>query len=257
MGIIKTKPEIYNILVAGKVVSDLKVLLKDTITEGISTIELEEKAQTFLKGLLDKGLPVAFSFIGQRAKKCVYRHALCVSVNDQIIHGIPNKDVILKLDDLVSVDVGVSYNKYHADSAFSVIVDGSSSTIIEASKQALYQGILNAVPGNRISDISYAIQCTVESRKFFVFRQFTGHGVGTKLHEKPQVLNFGRPGRGLPLVEGMVLAIEPIIAEHRCTVVVDDDGWAMRTSDGCNASHYEETIIITNEKPLIVTMSES
>ena len=227
-------------------------MLRQLVVEGENAATLESKAHSYIDALKAGGLPVGFSFVGQYVNNQRYPYALCVCVNDEVVHGVPSPDKVFKKGDLVSVDAGVTYKGYHTDSAFSIIVGEEDTELVNATRKALHAGIAKAAPGNKLSDISYAIQKSVELDGFFVVRQFAGHGIGTELHELPKVLNYGRPGMGVTLVPGMVLAIEPIVAERRCDLFIEN-GLVYKAKDNVMSAHFEETVIITTDKPLIVT----
>lgn len=188
-----------------------------------------------------------------------YPASICVSVNDEVVHGIPKKDKILKEGDIVSLDFGAVKDGYYSDIAVTVGVGEITDVakkLIKVTEEALYKGIEKAVPGNRLFDISYAVQRTVESNGFSVVKSFVGHGIGKSLHEEPQVPNFGNPGCGIKLKEGMVLAIEPMVNEGADAVKIDGDLWTARTMDGTLSAHFEHCVAITKNGPVILTKDE-
>ena len=180
----------------------------------------------------------------------------CVSLNDTVIHGIPTKAEVLKEGDIVSVDTGAILDGFHGDNAYTFCcgsVDEKAKSLLDVTKASLYKAIEAAVPGNRVGDISYAVQSYVEAAGFSVVRAFVGHGIGKKLHEEPEVPNYGRPGHGPRLVPGMTLAIEPMINEKGWEVKILDDGWTVKTTDGGLSAHFEHTILIAKDGPVILT----
>lgn len=187
-----------------------------------------------------------------------YRHVSCISVNDVVVHGVPHADCILQLGDLVKIDVCASWNGYCADMARSFFVGQSSEQaqkLVDVAYQALKKGIDQARVGNRLSDISSAIQQEVEKHGFGVVRDFAGHGIGKNMHEAPEIVNYGKPGKGPVLKEGMTFAIEPMITAGKYNVYVANDGWTVKTVDRSLAAHVEDTIAITNAGPVILTSS--
>ncbi len=185
-----------------------------------------------------------------------YRHVSCIAINDEVVHGVPRSTAILKTGDLVKIDVCASWNGYCADMARSFFVGEPSDDakkLVRVAQCALDKGIEKALVGNRLSDISAAIQEEVEKYGFGVVRDFAGHGIGKKMHEEPEVLNYGKPGCGPVLKEGMTFAIEPMITFGKYDVYVAHDGWTVKTVDGSLAAHIEDTIAITNDGPIILT----
>lgn len=214
---------------------------------GVSTWEIDQAVRKFI--------------VSQRAKPNFLHYqgfpaSACISVNDTVIHGIPSKDIVLKEGDIVSVDTGAVYNGYHGDNAFTFKVgkvSENASKLLDVTEKALYAGVEQAVVGNRIGDISHAIEKTVLPGGYGIVREFVGHGVGENLHEEPEIPNFGRPGRGPRLMAGMVLAIEPMINESGDEVVHLPDGWTIKTANGKLSAHFEHTIVVTNNGPVILT----
>jgi len=185
-----------------------------------------------------------------------YKHASCISLNDEVVHGVPSSKRLLKDGDLVKVDVCASLDGYCADMARMFVVGKPSQQVshfINVARQALDKGIAQAKAGNRLSDISAAIQAEVEKHGFSVVRDFAGHGIGKTMHEDPEVLNFGKPGKGPLLRPGMTLAIEPMITMGTYDVYVTDDGWTVKTMDKSLAAHVEDTVAITQNEPLVLT----
>ncbi|MDD2597965.1 MAG: type I methionyl aminopeptidase [Kiritimatiellae bacterium] len=218
------------------------------VRAGVTTGELDQLAQTMIKKM--KAKP---SFLGYHG----YPAALCVSINEEVIHGIPGAREILP-GDLVSIDVGVYYNGFHGDNATTVMVgavDLDVIRLVETTRRALQLAIAATRPGGRLSDISHAIQCAAEAAGCSVVRQFVGHGVGHHLHEEPQVPNYGAPGRGPVLKPGMTLAIEPMVNLGTAAVVVLEDKWTVVTRDGKPSAHFEHTVAVLEESVEILTLA--
>lgn len=216
------------------------------IKPGITTLALDKIAEAYI---MDHG--ASPSFKGYNG----FKHSLCISPNDQVVHGIPGK-YELKEGDIVSIDCGVYYKGYHTDSAYTYGVgeiDKKSSELLDTTLQSLYLGIEQAVAGKRIGDIGFAIQSFVESRGYGVVRELVGHGVGKHLHEEPEVPNYGKRGKGQLLKKGMVLAIEPMINLGKRNVVQESDGWTIRTSDRMPSAHFEHTVVVLEGKAEILT----
>ena len=246
MIIIKSKKEIEFMREAGKIVAETHELLKEAITPGISTLELDKIAEENIRKY--NAIP---SFKGYGG----FPGTICASVNEQVVHGIPGNQIV-KEGDIISIDIGAYYKGYHSDSAKTHgvgVISEEDRKLIEVAKESFYEGIKFAKLGYRLSDISHAIQAHAEKQGFSVVRDLVGHGVGTELHEDPQVPNYGPPGKGPRLKEGMVLAIEPMINAGRYHVKTLSDGWTIVTIDGKNSAHYEHTIAITEDEPLILT----
>ncbi|MBU5293981.1 type I methionyl aminopeptidase [Anaerosalibacter bizertensis] len=246
MVIIKTREEIEKMQQAGKILSDCHKEIAKIIKPGISTLEIDQFVEAFLKKR--NAIPEQKGYQG-------YPYAICASVNDEICHGFPRKE-LLKDGDIVTVDMVVNLDGWLADSAWSYAVGNISDEakeLLDVTKKALYIGIEKAVVGNRIGDISHAIQTYVESEGFSVVRDFVGHGIGKDMHEDPQVPHFGRPGRGLRLMEGMVLTIEPMVNIGTYGCKIDDNQWTARTLDGKLSAQYEHTLAITKDGPIIIT----
>ena len=245
---IKSKSQIQKLKDAGKIVAETHQLLKEAIREGISTYDLDQMAEQYIRKC--NAIP---SFKGYGG----FKGSICASINSVVVHGIPSKDTILKNGDIISIDIGALYNGYHGDSAKTHGVGDISEKdeeLIAVTRQSFYEGFKKAVVGNRLSDISNAVQVYAEKYGFSVIRDYVGHGVGENLHEDPQVPNYDKPGRGPRLQEGMVLAIEPMIATGTYKVKVLSDGWTAVTLDNKNAAHYEHTIAITAGEPELLTI---
>lgn len=247
MIIIKSSEEIKKIRKSCQIVAETLELLKDFIKEGLTTKEIE----MFIENIIIKRGAIP-AFKGYRG----YPASVCISINEQVVHGIPSEKKILKEGDIVSVDVGVILDGFYGDGAYTYPVGKISSEaerLINVTKEALYKGIERAKFGNRVGDISYAIQQHVEKNGFSVVRAFVGHGIGMSLHEDPQIPNFGSEGTGPKLKRGMTLAIEPMVNAGTHEVKVLDDGWTAVTKDGSLSAHFEHTIAITDDKPEILT----
>ncbi len=222
-------------------------LAGEAVEPGVTTGEIDRIIRRYIES--QGATP---SFLGYGG----YPASACISVNETVIHGIPDKRVI-KAGDIVSIDVGAFFNGYHGDNAATFPagdISPEAERLLAATKESLYEGIAQAVAGNRIGDIGSAVQRYVEMRGYSVVRQFVGHGVGTNLHEDPSVPNFGTPGRGPRLLPGMTLAIEPMINMGGPEVRILKDGWTTVTQDGKLSAHFEHTIAITQDGPVILTM---
>ncbi len=244
---IKRPDEIKKITRASEIVAEALITLKQVISPGITTKELEQIAEEVIRSR--GGIP---AFKGYRG----YPASICASVNDEVVHGIPSIDVVLREGDLISIDLGVIYQGYIGDAAITVAVGRVSKEterLIKVTEEALYKGIKEARVNKRVGDISYAIQKHVEAHGYSVVRAFVGHGVGKSLHEEPQIPNFGYPGKGPKLKEGMTLAIEPMVNAGSYEVVIMKDGWTAKTADGSLSAHFEHTVLITRNGPEILT----
>ena len=247
---IKSKKEIELMREAGKMLEEVHNKLADFVKPGISTLEIDQFGE---KAIRDLGcVPNFLNYNG-------YPASICVSVNDEVVHGIPSKDRILQDGDIVSLDAGLIHEGYHSDAARTHAVGNISEEakrLIEVTKQSFFEGIKLAVPGNHLFDTSEAIQKYVESNGYSVVRDLVGHGIGTHLHEDPQIPNFKQRRKGMKLRPGMTLAIEPMVNEGSYDVVWLDDDWTVVTEDGSLAAHYENTIVITEDGCEILTLSE-
>lgn len=244
--VLKSPREIEEMRVANRIVAEILEAIKGIVRPGITTEELNEFAEEMLRERKAKS-----AFKGYRG----YPKTLCTSVNSQVVHGLPSK-IPLKEGDLLSIDFGVYYSGFYGDAAVTVpvgIVSKEALRLKEVAEKALYKGIEKAYTGNRLSDISYAIQSFVEGSGFSVVREFVGHGIGRSLHEEPQVPNFGLPGVGIKLKAGMVLAIEPMVNAGGSEVKILQDGWTAVTRDGSLSAHFEHTVAITDTGPVILT----
>lgn len=246
MIVIKSPNEIELMADAGKIVAEVHELLRERIKPGITTIELDEIAERHIKGC---GAEPSFKGYGG------FPSSICASVNEQVVHGFPSKRA-LEEGDIISLDIGAYYKGYHGDAAKTHGVGNISAEdkrLIEVTRQSFYEGLKFAKVGFRLSDMSHAVQAYVEENGFSVVRDFVGHGVGASLHEDPQIPNYGPPGKGVRLQEGMVLALEPMVNAGSYHVRVLGDGWTAVTVDGKKSAHYEHTIAITKDEPRLLT----
>lgn len=245
--IVKNDREREGMRAASRVVKAALDAARDFIKPGVTTLEIDAVVEETIRGM--GAIPSSKGFHG-------YPNASCISVNDVVVHGIPSLAVV-KSGDIVSVDITALLNGYQGDAArtFAVgDVTGADRKLIETAEQAFYAGLENAVEGNRVGDISCAVQLYTEIRGYGVVRDLTGHGIGHKMHEPPEVPNFGRAHSGPTLKNGMCICIEPMITRGDWRVYIERDGWTVRTKDGSNAAHYENTVIITDGKPEILTI---
>ncbi|HEX9614064.1 MAG TPA: type I methionyl aminopeptidase [Bacteroidota bacterium] len=249
---VKTKREIELIRESSRIVAEVLTLVGRHINPGVSTQELNEIAEEFIRS---RGGTPAFKGYGRKDNP--FPAAVCTSIDSEVVHGIPGQRV-LKEGEILSVDVGVKKNGYYGDSARSFRVGKISPAkerLMKVTEESLYKGIEQAKAGNRVEDISHAIQEHVESSGFSVVRDLVGHGVGKKLHEEPSVPNFGEPGKGELLKNGMTLAIEPMVNAGTWEVRFMSDGWTVVTLDGQPSAHFEHTIAIVNGKAEILSLS--
>jgi methionyl aminopeptidase len=247
MIILKSLQEIEKIQQACRIVADALEAIKPLVRPGITTQDLDEFAERFIVSARAKP-----AFKGYRG----YPKTLCTSVNNEVIHGIPSKTVELKDGDIVSIDVGAIVDGFYGDAAVTVpvgTVSPQAARLIKVTEESLLRGIDQAVPGNRLYDISNAVQSHVESNGYSVVREFVGHGIGRSLHEDPQIPNFGPNGQGPRLKPGMVFAIEPMVNAGGSGTLVKDDGWTAVTVDGSLSAHFEHTIAVLSDGPRILT----
>lgn len=246
MIILKSRHEIEKMKISNRIVVEVLEEIKKKIRVGVTTIELDRLAESVI---LKKGGTPAFK--GYRG----YPNSLCISINEQVVHGIPSNRR-LKDGDLVSIDLGVYHDGYYGDAAITVgagEITPEAKRLLDATQKALYIGIEKARAGNHLSDISNAVQMYVEGEGFSVVRAFVGHGIGTSLHEEPQVPNFGEAGKGPLLKSGMVLAIEPMVNAGVSDVDVLEDDWTVVTADGSLSAHFEHTVAVTDNGVEILT----
>jgi len=234
---------------ACKITAAARALAGEMVRPGVSTKQIDRAVHDFIVAQGAKP-----SFLGYHG----YPASVCISVNDTVIHGIPG-GYTLQDGDIVSIDVGAYYQGFHGDCAATYpcgTVSAQAMRLIEVTKQSFFEGLQQMRPGQRVSDISHAIQTYVESNGFSVVRTFVGHGVGAQLHEEPEVPNFGNPGRGPRLLKGMTLAVEPMVNAGVYDVHILKDGWTVKTNDGKLSAHYENTVLITDGEPEILTVAE-
>lgn len=244
---IKSKDEIEFMRIAGRITAETLKILEEAVKPGITTLELDRIAEEYI---LNNNCKPAFKGLYG------FPATICASVNDEVVHGIPGLRR-LEEGDIISIDTGVIYRGYNGDAArtFAVgKVGDNAQRLIETTKASFFEGIKNAVEGKRLSDISNAIQTYVESHGFSVVREYVGHGIGLKMHEEPQVPNYGPPGRGPRLKRGMCLAVEPMVNAGRYEVKTLNNKWTVVTADGSLSAHYENTIVITESEPEILTV---
>ncbi len=247
MIILKTRREIEIMKKAGRLVAQAHELVRSNIKPGITTKELDQIVEDFLKS--QNAIPTFKGYNG-------FPYSICASINEEVVHGMPG-DIKLKTGDIISVDIGATFEGYVGDSAKTFLVgevDEEKRRLVEVTRQSFYEGIKFAKESYRLSDISHAIQEYAESAGFSVVRDYVGHGVGKKMHESPQIPNFGKPGKGPRLQQGMVLAIEPMINAGTYNVRVLDNDWTVVTLDGKPSAHYEHTIAITDGEPELLTV---
>ena len=247
MIVLKTSQELTLMKAACQLSAQALQIAGEAVKPGVSTWEIDKIAHDYI--VKHGGRPNFLGYAG-------YPATACISVNHQVIHGIPSKKVILKEGDIVSIDLGAQLNGYQGDNAatFAVgVISPEAQRLMDITEQALYKGIEAAISGGRIGDISAAVQQHAEGAGFSVVRQFVGHGIGTKLHEEPEVPNFGKAGRGVRLIPGMTLAIEPMINMGTPDVRTLSDGWTVETADKQLSAHFEHTIAITSNGPVILT----
>jgi methionyl aminopeptidase len=243
----RSDAEIERMQVANQLVADVLMALEAAVGPGVSTFDLDELAERLVR---EGGAEPAFK--GYRG----YPATLCASINSEVVHGIPSRARELRDGDIISLDMGVKMGGYYGDSAVTVGVGriaDTASALLRVTRESLEHGIAQVRPGGRLSDVSHAVQQWVEQHGFSVVREFVGHGIGEKLHEEPQIPNYGPPGRGPKLAPGMVLAIEPMVAMGKPETRVMGDGWTAVTRDGSLAAHFEHTVAVTASGVRILT----
>lgn len=254
---IKSKKEIELMKESCKVVAQVYQKLEKEIKAGMTTLELDQIAE---KEMLRLGAIPAQKGYNPGIKGVPrFPSSICVSINDEVIHGIPSKYRIIKEGDIVSIDTVALKNGYNGDAARTFVIGKipkETQRLIDVTKQAFFEGIKYAKPGNRVGDISHAIGEYVRSQGFSVLKEFQGHGIGKEMHEDPGIPNYGKAGRGLRLEPGMTLAIEPMVIQGKPNILELEDGWTIVTEDGSLAAHYENTILITEKEPKILTILE-
>lgn len=247
MIVLKTSRELSVIRKAGRIAQAALRLAGEAVEPGVSTWEIDKIAREYIEKM--GAIPSELGYEG-------YPNSTCISVNDVVIHGIPSKSTILKKGDIVEIDLVACFEGFHADNAWTFPcgeISPEAKALLDATEESLFRGIEQARPGNRIGDIGHAVQEYVEARNYSVVREFVGHGVGAKMHEDPSVPNYGTPGRGVRLLPGMVIAIEPMVNMGGSGIKVLPDGWTTVTKDGSLSAHFEHTVAITPEGPIILT----
>ena len=244
---LKSSREIGLMRRGGHILAEVMDRLRDSVKPGMSTLEIDEDVETFITA---RGAKPAFK--GYRG----FPATVCISINEEVVHGIPSAHRRVKEGDIVGLDLGCIVEGYYADCAFTLAIGDvppKVQQLLDVTRESLDQAIQECRPGRRLSDVSHAVQVHVERHGFAVVRAFVGHGIGRALHEDPQVPNFGDPGRGPQLRPGMVLAIEPMVTMGSWEVKVLDDGWTAVTRDGSLAAHFEHTIAVTDAEPEVLT----
>lgn len=249
MIVLKTGRELKVMREACRISAGALKLVGSAVEPGVTTAELDRLAEEYIRS--EGAIPNFKNYEG-------YPATACISINNEVIHGIPSKSRKIVAGDIVSVDLGAMFEGYHGDNAATFAcgdVSPEAKRLMDTTRESLYEGIKVARVGGRIGDISSAVQQYVEARGFSVVRQFVGHGIGTKLHEAPEVPNFGTAGRGIRLMPGMTLAIEPMVNAGAFDVKILSDGWTVLTRDGSLSAHFEHTIVITPDGPQIMTIA--
>ena len=250
MIVLKTSRELAIMREAGRISAMALKVAGEAVEPGVSTWEIDRVARKYIES--QGAVP---SFLGYGG----FPASACISVNNVVIHGIPSKRQIIKAGDIVSIDIGAIYEGFNGDNAYTFPcgdISPEAQRLLDATRESLYEGIKQAKAGNRLGDIGSAVQRYVEARGYSVVRDFVGHGVGAKLHEDPSVPNYGTPGRGVRLLPGMTIAIEPMVNQGRHEVQVQKDGWTTVTRDGKLSAHFEHTVAITPDGPVILTKPE-
>ena len=244
---LKNSEQIELMKIAGRITGEALLVAEEAVRAGISTWELDRIIRAYIEKCGAKP-----TFLGYGG----FPGSACISVNEEVIHGIPSKKKILCEGDIVKVDVGACYRGYNGDSARTFPVgkiSDEATRLIEVTKQSFFEAVKLALPGNRIGDIGSAVQDCAEAAGYSVVRKYVGHGVGAELHEDPEVPNFGTKGRGVRIYSGMTLAIEPMVNQGTADVKVLDNGWTVVTADGKLSAHYEHSIAVTDNGPLLLT----
>jgi methionyl aminopeptidase len=245
---LKSQREIEIMARGGKILADTVALMERSVRPGMTTAELDSIAEDFIRS--HHGAVPSFKGLYN------FPASICSSINNEIVHGIPSKKRVLNEGDLVSIDVGVHYEGYHTDSATTVAVGNvseESARLLQVTRNALNAGVAAAVSGNHLGDIGAAVQAVVEAAGFSVVRDLVGHGIGTGFHEEPQVPNYGKPNRGIRLVSGLTIAIEPMVNIGKPGIRTMPDKWTVVTVDGTRSAHFEHTVAITDGGPRILT----
>ncbi len=244
---LKSKSEVSLLEKANVIVANLLELLKEYIEPGISTYDIDKISEEFI---VNRNAKPGFKGYGG------FPATVCASINDVIVHGIPSKKTILKEGDIITIDVGTIYKGYYGDSAWTYPVgkiSDKAEKLMDVTLRSLEIGIENFVQGNRIGDVSHSIQEYVENKGYSIIREYTGHGIGRNLHEPPSVPNYGKPGTGFPIMEGLTICIEPMVAVGTWRTKLMRDGWTAKTQDGSLAAHFEKAVALVEGKPFILT----
>ncbi len=250
MIVLKTTRALKAMRLSGRISAQALKLAGEAVEPGVSTYEIDQLVHKFI--VSQDAVP---SFLGYGG----FPASTCISVNNVVIHGIPSRTTILKQGDIVSIDVGAFFEGYHGDNACTFPcgdVSDEARLLMDTTREGLYVGIEKAIPGNRLGDIGSSVQRYVEARGYSVVRDYTGHGVGAKLHEDPSVPNYGTPHRGARLLPGMTIAIEPMVNAGKHKVKVLNDNWTTVTTDGKLSAHFEHTVAITPDGPVILTLPD-
>jgi len=250
MIVLKTSRELAAMRNAGRIAATARKLAGEAVEVGVSTWEIDRIVRQYIEKM-----GATPSFLGYDG----FPASACISLNNEVIHGIPSKSRKLKEGDIVSIDIGAFYEGFHGDCAWTFPcgkISEDAQRLLDATKESMFKGIEAAKVGNRVGDIGSAVQTYVEARNYSVVREFVGHGVGAKLHEEPSVPNYGTPSRGVRLLPGMTIAIEPMVNIGKCGVKVLPDGWTTVTTDGSLSAHFENSIAITADGPVILTVPE-
>ncbi len=253
MIVLKSRDEIETMRAANRIVATILEHLRELVRPGVTTGELDRVAEELIGKY---GAQPAFK--GYRVGDQTFPRCICISINDEIVHGIPSETRVLQEGDIVGLDFGVRYRGFYGDSAVTVPVGSASAEdarLIATTREALDAGIAEARVGNRMGNLSAAIQRHAESAGYSVVRDFVGHGIGRRLHEEPQVPNYGSPDRGIRLRAGMVLAIEPMVNAGRAEVRIKEDGWTAVTDDGTRSAHFEHSVAVTESGPEILSLA--
>lgn len=251
---LKSSTEIEKLYKANQIVAEVLSRLAEEVKPGIDTLTLDRIAETMCRK--QGAVPAFLNYPGP----VPYPASICASINEEVVHGIPSKKRILVEGDIISIDFGVKIDGYYGDSAITLAVgkvSGEAAKLMDVTRKALFAGIDQAREGNRLFDISHAIQTVAEAGGFSVVRDFVGHGIGKKMHEPPQIPNFGEPGQGVRLKAGMVFALEPMINAGTWKVKVKDDGWTAITSDNSLSAHFEHSLAVTKDSPRILSLRRS
>lgn len=253
---IRTPEEIELLRQSSNLLSAVFGVVSENMQPGVPTLKLDRVAYEYIK---DHGGTPAFLNYKPRSSKTAYPFTLCISINDAVVHGMPNESLVVREGDIVSVDCGVELNGYFADSAYTFVVGEVKPEIqklVDTTYECLMLGISKAIHGNRIGDIGHAVQYHAEKQNYGVVRDLVGHGIGTSLHEPPEIPNYGSRGKGLMLMEGMVIAIEPMINMGTKKLKLHNDGWTLTTRDGLPSAHFEHTVLVKKDKAEILTSFE-